>query len=208
MEVSSRRWRIVFFAVLWCSILLDGLTAAQTEMWRCVPANGKEIYSNRSLGPHCRTLDNLPKLIPAPVTPPQQNMEGAGTGIPQPRPPEPEQTPVAGGGRKIDPPSDDVITVHDVKATPNYNGVLGIATYQADMRLVNEDADWTAEKLCIEVRFRDPAKIFIDASQTACLDGLKPLDQRPFTVVYIGTIPAKISPVQAEARVLTVKWAK
>src|SRR6185503_21293924 len=102
----------------------------------------------------------------------------------------------------------DLITIRDIKATPNYNSLLGIATYQADMRLLNEDADWTAEKVCLEVRFRDPAKIFIDVQQIGCLEGLKSLESRPFTIVYTGIIPPRLSPIQAEVHVSSVKWVK
>lgn len=181
---------------------------AEAEIWACKKGDGGEIYSDRSLGGNCRKLEKLPELIPAPVTPVPRSPEEAGTGILQPRPAEPEQTPVAGGGRKIDPPSYDMITIHDVKATPNYNGALGTAVYQADMRLMNEDADWTAAEVCVEVRFRDPAKIFIDVQQARCLEGLKSLEDRAFTVVYIGTIPAKASPVEADVHVSSVKWVK
>jgi hypothetical protein len=101
-----------------------------------------------------------------------------------------------------------MVTIHDVKATPNYNGVLGTAVYQADMRLMNEDADWTAAEVCVEVRFRDPAKIFIDVQQARCLEGLKSMEDRAFTVVYIGTIPARVSPIEADVHVSSVKWVK
>ena len=86
--------------------------------------------------------------------------------------------------------------------------MLGIATYQADMRLLNEDADWTAERVCLEVHFRDPAKIFIDVHQIGCLEGLRSLESRPFTVVYTGIIPPRLSPIEAEVHVSSVKWGK
>jgi hypothetical protein len=181
---------------------------AKAEIWACKKGNGGEIYSDRSLGGNCRKLEKLPQLIPAPVTPAPSSREETGTEIVQPRPAEPEQTPVAGGGRKIDPPSYDLVTIHDVKATPNYNSALGTAVYQADMRLINEDADWTAAEVCVEVHFHDPPKIFIDVQQARCLEGLKSLEDRAFTVVYIGTIPAKVSAIEAEVHVSSVKWIK
>ena len=194
--------------VLLVIFLLGQAPFAGAEIWACKKGDGGEIYSDHSLGGNCRKLEKLPELIPAPVTPVPKSWEEVGTGILQPRPAEPEQTPVAGGGRKIDPPSYDMITIHDVKATPNYNGALGTAVYQADMRLMNEDPDWTAAEVCVEVHFRDPPKIFIDVQQARCLEGLKSLEDRAFTVVYIGTIPAKVSPVEADVRVSSVKWVK
>jgi hypothetical protein len=190
-------------------VLFGATTSAVAEIWACKKADGAEIYSDRSIGGHCRKLENLPKLIPAPVLPSPSRRQEAGTEASKPSPAEPEQKPVAGGGRKIDPPADDLITIRDVKATPNYNSLLGIATYQVDMRLLNEDADWTAEKVCLEVHFRDPAKIFIDVKQMGCLEeGLKALESRPFTIVYTGMIPPRLSPIQAEVHVALVKWVK
>src|SRR5438105_2107688 len=190
-------------------IFLFGPTPfAGAEIWACKKGNGGEIYSDHSLGGQCRKLEKLPQLIPAPVMPPPSSGEEAGTEVLQPRPVEPEQAPMAGGGRKIDPPSYDLVTIHDVKATPNYNGALGTAVYQADMRLINEDADWTAAEVCVEVHFHDPPKIFIDVQQARCLEDLKSLEDRAFTVVYIGTIPAKASPIEADVHVSSVKWVK
>jgi len=189
-------------------VLFGATTSAVAEIWACKKADGAEIYSDRSIGGHCRKLENLPKLIPAPVIPSPSSKQEAGAETSKPSPSESEQKPVAGGGRKIDPPAYDVITIRDVKATPNYNSMLGIATYQADMRLLNEDADWTAEKVCLEVHFRDPAKIFIDVKQMGCLEGLKSLESRPFTIVYTGMIPPRLSPIQAEVHVSLVKWVK
>jgi hypothetical protein len=189
-------------------VLLGATTSAVAEVWVCKKANGAETYSDRSLGGQCRKLENLPKLIPAPTIPSTSSTQETGPAPSKPRPAEPEQKPVSGGGRKIDPPSEDVITIRDIKATPNYNSKLGIATYQVDMRLLNEDADWTAEKVCLEVHFRDPAKIFIDAHQIGCLEGLKALESRPFTVVYTGIIPPRLSPIEAEVHVSSVKWGK
>ena len=41
-----------------------------------------------------------------------------------------------------------------------------------------------------------------------CLEGLKPLATRSFTVTYTGMIPPKLFPITAEARVDYVKWTK
>ena len=194
--------------LLFLAVLFGSTTTAVAEIWVCKKANGAEIYSDRSLGGHCRKSENLPKLIPAPVIPSPSSKQDADTEASKPSPAESEQKPVAGGGRKIDPPADDLITIRDIKATPNYNSLLGIATYQADMRLLNEDADWTAEKVCLEAHFSDPAKIFIDVKQMGCLEGLKSLEIRSFTIVYIGTIPPRLSAIQAEVHVALVKWVK
>ena len=194
--------------VLLVIFLFGSAPFAEADIWACKKGDGGEIYSDHSMGGQCHKLDKLPQLIPAPVIPAPSGGQEAGTEVLQPRPAEPEQTPVAGGGRKIDPPSYNMVTVHDVKATPNYNGAMGTAVYQADMRLTNEDADWTAAEVCVEVRFRDPAKIFIDVQQARCLEGLKSMEDRAFTVVYIGTIPAKASPIEAEVHVSSVKWIK
>jgi hypothetical protein len=189
------------------AVLFGATTTAVAEIWACKKPDGKEIYSDVNVGGHCRKLENLPKLIPAPVIPSPSGKQDAGTEATKPSP-EPEQKPVAGGGRKIDPPAYDLITIRDLKATPNYNSLLGIATYQADMRLLNEDADWTAEKVCLEAHFSDPAKIFIDVKQMGCLEGLKSLESRAFTIVYIGTIPPRLSAIEAEVHVEMVKWTK
>ena len=192
----------------WVLFFLGATPYASADIWACKKGDGTEIYSDRSLGGQCRKLENLPQLIPAPVIPLPSRRDEAGSEASKPSSAEAEEKPVPGGGRKIDPPGYEIITIHDVKATPNYNSTLGIATYHADMRLVNDDADWTAEKVCIEVHFRDPAKIFIDVQQIGCLEGLKALENRPFTVVYTGIIPPRLSPIEADVHVSSVKWVK
>jgi hypothetical protein len=185
-------------------ILAGTVSSLHADIYVCKRADGTEIYSDQSLGGQCRKLQNLPHLIPAPRVPSEESKPEAVT----PRMKDADPVPVPGGGRRIDPPADDAIVILDVKAFPNYNSMLGIAHYQANMRLQNGDSDWTAEEICVDVRFRDIAKVFIDVLKTGCLDGLKPMDDRPFTVVYTGTIPARLSPIQAEAKVSSVRWAK
>jgi hypothetical protein len=184
-------------------LLCGYIASAGADIWACKNPDGSETFSDVSTGPHCRRLQNLPQLIPAPVMPSQdrQPAEGQASGRSQP-------VPHAGGGRQIDPPADDAIYIRDVKAVPNYNSTLGTANYQADMRLMNGDPDWTAAQVCIDVHFRDRAKIFIDVHQKGCLEDLKPLDDRMLTVIYRGTIPPRLSPIEAEAHVSSVKWVK
>jgi hypothetical protein len=191
-------------------LCLWGATSfAGSDIWVCKKADGAEIYSNRNLNGECRKLEHLPQLIPAPAGPLPGSREEAGAEAPKPSPAESEEKPVPGRGRRIDPPSEDIITIGDVKATANYNTTLGIATYQADMRLLNDDADWTAEKVCVEVHFRDPGKIFIDVQQIGCLEGLKALENRVFTVVHTGLMPVRLSPaIEADIHVSSVKWVK
>ena len=85
---------------------------------------------------------------------------------------------------------------------------VGIANYQATMLLENGDSEWTAEKVCINVRFRDINLIFLDVQQVGCLEGLKPLDTRQLTVSYTGMVPPRLFPIRAEAKVDYVKWTK
>jgi len=120
----------------------------------------------------------------------------------------PPQAPTQGRGRQIDPPSDATISIRDLKAVPNFNSLLGIANYQATMQLENGDSAWTAEKLCIKVHFRDVMLTFVDVNQVGCLDNLKPMDVRTFTVTYTGMIPPRLFPIQAEATIAFVKWVK
>ena len=116
--------------------------------------------------------------------------------------------PTPGRGRRIDPPSDINITISDVKATPSFNSLLGIAQFQATMLVENGDTEWTGEKICITVRFRDVSLVFVDVNQIGCMEGLKPLATRSFTVTYTGMIPPRLFPITAEARVDYVKWTK
>jgi hypothetical protein len=185
-------------------LLCGSVQFVGADIWACKNADGSETYSDSSTGAQCRKLQNLPQLIPAPAMPSQDKPHDAeGRASSRSQPP-----PNAGGGRQLDPPADDAIYIRDIKAVPNYNSTLGTANYQADMRLMNGDPDWTAAQVCIDVHFRDRAKIFIDVHQKGCLEGLKPLDDRTLTVIYKGTIPPRLSPIEAEARVSSVKWVK
>jgi hypothetical protein len=185
-------------------LLCDSITSTGADIWACKNPDGSETFSDGSTGPQCRKLQNLPQLIPAPVIPSQDRQPDAESQASDKSQPVPR----AGGGRQIDPPADDAIYIRDVKAVPNYNSTLGTAHYQANMRLMNGDPDWTAAQVCIDVHFRDRAKIFIDVHQKGCLEDLKPLDDRALTVIYRGTIPPRLSPIEAEARVSSVKWVK
>lgn len=176
-------------------------------MWRCILPNGTEVFSDRAVSERCRKMEDLPPLLRAPQIPPV----APEASVPEKRTapaPEPEPRPTPGRGRAVDPPSDSAITIRDVKAIPNFNGILGIAHYQATMQLENGDADWTAEKVCVDVRFRDVTLVFLDVHQTGCLDGLKPLDARTFIVSYTGIMPPRVFPIEAEARVAFVKWMR
>ncbi|HXZ24859.1 MAG TPA: hypothetical protein VEI24_01455 [Nitrospiria bacterium] len=152
-------------------------------------------------------LKDLPPLLRVPSVVPPQPGEANPDETP-PVPPEPEQVPTPGRGRRIDPPDDAMITIRDVKAVPNFSSLLGIANYQATMLLENGDSAWTAERVCINVRFQDVSLIFLDVQQVGCMDDLKPLDTRPLTVTYTGSIPPRLFPIRAEAKVDYVKWTK
>jgi len=178
---------------------------AHAETWKCRQADGTEIFSDRNLSGQCAPVDESAPLMRVPSVPPP---DGAPPEEAKPAPQEPVQVPTPGRGRRIDPPSDANITISDVKATPNFNSLLGVAQYQATMFLGNGDTEWTAEKVCITVRFRDFSFIFLDVNQVGCMEGLKPLDTRPFTVTYTGLIPPRLFPILAEAKVDFVKWAK
>lgn len=95
-----------------------------------------------------------------------------------------------------------------MKATPHFNSGLGLAQFQATMVLANGDTEWTAAKVCVAVRFRDAGAIFLDVNQVGCMEGLKPLDTRSFTVTYTGLMPPRLFPIQAEAVMEYVKWTK
>ena len=190
--------------------VLFGAAAAEAETWKCKQADGSVVFSDRNLSGRCVPWEDTPPLMHVPSIPPlggapqEEARPEAGT----PAPKEPAQVPTPGRGRRIDPPSDASITISDVKATPSFNSLLGIAQYQATMVLENGDTEWTGEKICITVRFRDVSLVFVDVNQIGCMEGLKPLDARPFTVVYTGMIPPRLFPITAEARVDYVKWIK
>ena len=184
-----------------------GASLAQAETWRCTKPDGSVVYSDQNLSGECRKLEALPPLLRVPSVPPVPAEEGKPEAA-KPALPEPAQVPTPGRGRRIDPPSDAIITIRDLKAVPNFNSLLGIANFQATMLLENGDTEWTAERVCINVRFRDINMIFLDVQQVGCLEELKPLDSRQFTVTYTGMIPPRLFPIQGEAKVDYVKWTK
>jgi hypothetical protein len=192
----------VLFA--WTAVL-GAATAANAEMWKCKQADGTVVFSDRNLSGQCAPFEEtpllrIPSVLPPGGAPPEEARPDAGAPAPQ--------VPTPGRGRRIDPPNDTIITISDVKATPNFNSLLGVARYEATMFLGNGDTEWTAERVCINVRFRDINMIFVDVNQIGCMEGLKPLDIRSFTVIYTGMIPPKLFPITAEAKVDYVKWVK
>lgn len=192
-----------------CCVLF-GASAAQAETWKCKQPDGTVVFSDRNLTGQCAPWEDTPPLMRVPSIPP---LGGAPQAEARPEavtpvPPAPAQVPTPGRGRRIDPPSDTNITISDVKATPSFNSLLGIAQFQATMVLENGDTEWTAEKICVTVRFRDVSLVFVDVNQIGCMEGLKPLDSRSFMVNYTGTIPPKRFPITAEAKVDYVKWTK
>jgi hypothetical protein len=203
------RGLIVCFLFAWTAVLGEA-PAANAETWKCKQPDGTVIFSDRNLSGQCAPVDESAPLMRVPSIPPPGGAPPAeakpDTGAPVPQ--APVQVPTPGRGRRIDPPSDAIITISDVKATPNFNSLLGIAQYQATMFLGNGDTEWTAEKVCINVRFRDFSFIFLDVQQVGCMEGLKPLDTRSFTVTYTGMIPPRLFPILAEAKVDYVKWVK
>src|SRR5213593_2278726 len=202
LSLKGRGLFIVFLLVL-CSVML-GASLVVAETWRCTKPDGSVVYSDQNLSGECRKLEALPPLLRVPSVPPGPAEEAK----PEPPAPEPAQVPTPGCGRRIDPPNDAVITIRDLTAIPNFNSLLGIANYQATMLLENGDSEWTAERVCINVRFRDVNLIFLDVQQVGCLEGLKPLDTRQLTVSYTGMVPPRLFPIRAEAKVDYVKWTK
>lgn len=200
------RIRLAGLTIVWCAVTAMG-PFAYAEMWKCKQPDGTEIFSDRNLTGQCAPMVEGPPLLRVPSVPPVP-AEEAKPEPATPAPPEPAQVPTPGRGRRIDPPSDAIITIRDLKAIPNFNSLLGIANYQATMLLENGDSDWTAERVCINVRFRDVTLIFLDVQQVSCAEGLKPLETRPFTVTYTGMIPPRLFPIQGEAKVDYVKWTK
>ena len=190
-----------------CCIVATMASTAQAETWRCTKPDGSVVYSDQNLSGECRKLEALPPLLRVPSVPPVPAEEGKPEAA-KPALPEPAQVPTPGRGRRIDPPSDAIITIRDLKAVPNFNSLLGIANFQATMLLENGDTEWTAERVCINVRFRDVTLIFLDVQQVSCMEGLKPLETRQFTVTYTGMIPPRLFPIQGEAKVDYVKWTK
>lgn len=210
MLMRTRALAPVGCVLVLLAAVLGGATAAQAETWKCKQADGSVVFSDRNLSGQCAPVDEsvplmrMPAVPPPGGTPPEEARPEAG----MPAPKEPVQVPTPGRGRRIDPPSDTNITISDVKATPSFNSILGIAQYQATMVLENGDSEWTGEKVCVTVRFRDVSLVFVDVNQIGCMEGLKPLDARSFTVVYTGMIPPRLFPIWAEAKVDYVKWTK
>ena len=204
------RGKVKTFALSALLVLLVAPSVGLAETWKCKQADGSVVFSDRNLSGQCAPVDEsvplmrVPSVPPPAGTAPEEAKPEAGT----PTPKEPMQVPTPGRGRRIDPPADTIITISDVKATPSFNSLLGIAQYQATMMLENGDSEWTAEKICIAVRFRDVSLVFVDVNQVGCMEGLKPLDARSFTVVYTGMIPPRLFPIRAEAKVDYVKWTK
>jgi len=194
------------FAIVFCALATMASTA-QAETWKCKQPDGTVIFSDQNLTGQCARMGEGPPLLRVPSVPPGP-AEEAKPELAKPAPPEPAQVPTPGRGRRMDPPSDAIITIRDVKAVPNFNSLLGIANFQATMLLENGDTEWTAERVCINVRFRDVTLIFLDVQQVSCMEGLKPLETRQFTVTYTGMIPPRLFPIQGEAKVDYVKWTK
>ena len=212
MSISHADAFTVLAVRMACGLLLIGFIGssatgpAHGETWICVQPDGTEAYADRPITGQCALAKEMRPLTRVPSVAPDA-MEDTKPEAPKPVVPPP-QAPTQGRGRQIDPPSDATISIHDLKAVPNFNSLLGIANYQATMQLENGDSAWTAEKLCIKVHFRDVMLTFVDVNQVGCLDNLKPMDVRTFTVTYTGMIPPRLFPIQAEATIAFVKWVK
>jgi hypothetical protein len=200
--------RVISFSFLiTCIGLLFQVELTAADTWRCVRPDGTEIFSDRMISEKCRKMEDLPPLMRAPAVPPVAPEE-AKPEEPSPPPREAEQVPTPGRGRRIDPPGDAAISIQVLKATPNFNSLLGVAQYEATLFVENGDSNWTAEKVCVNVRFRDFNFIFLDVNQVGCLDNLRPVEGRTFPVVYTGMIPPRLFPIRAEATLAFVKWTK
>jgi hypothetical protein len=103
-------------------------------------------------------------------------------------------------------PSNNAIEIRDVRLKTIDKGKRS-ERYEVQMTIHNIDENWSAAEVCIHVRFRDPGKKVVDAHQTACLQNLKPLEQRQFIVSYAGSFPRYASKVIPEPQVASVKWA-
>ncbi len=185
-----------------------GQPSSPEALWACTLPDGSLVFTDRELSGDCRPVSDLPdlqRLAPGldqeSAEPPVEEPEGAVA-------PMPEPGPIPGGSRRIDPPGNTVIRITDIEATPNFNSALGIAQYQATMSLENVDSTWTAEKVCIDVRFHDRSRIFVDVHQIGCLEDLQPFAPRTLTVTYTGIVPPRLVPIEAEAEVDYVKWTK
>src|SRR2546428_12501905 len=129
-----------------CCIVAKRASTAKAETWRCTKPDGSVVYSDQNLSGECRKLEALPPLLRVPSVPPVPAEEGKPEAA-KPALPEPAQVPTPGRGRRIDPPSDAIITIRDLKAVPNFHSLLRIAHFQATMLLENGDTEWTAERV-------------------------------------------------------------
>ena len=152
MSISHADAFTVLAVRMACGLLLIGFIGssatgpAHGETWICVQPDGTEAYADRPITGQCALAKEMRPLTRVPSVAPDA-MEDTKPEAPKPVVPPP-QAPTQGRGRQIDPPSDATISIHDLKAVPNFNSLLGIANYQATMQLENGDSAWTAEKLC------------------------------------------------------------
>ena len=102
-------------------------------------------------------------------------------------------------------PSNNAIEIRDTRLNHIDNTKNG-ERYEVQMNIRNSEENGSATEVCVHVRFRDPAKKLVDAHQTTCLQNLKPLEQRRFTVTYAGSFPRFVSKVIPEPQVASVKW--
>ena len=102
-------------------------------------------------------------------------------------------------------PSNNVIEIRDVTLN-NIDKGKRSERYEVQMSIRNSDENWRAAEVCVHIRLRDPAKKVFDAHQTACLQNLKPLEERRFVVTYAGSFPRSVSKVISESQVSAVKW--
>jgi hypothetical protein len=189
--------------------LVHGQAPSDNQLWACTQQDGAIVFSDRELTAECVPLEDLPSLQRSPHPPKQESRSVADTdSAPEIEPVVPPPTPIPGGGRRSDPPANASITIRDVDAVPNFNSVLGIAQYRATMELENVDSTWTAEKVCVDVRFRDLGRIFVDVHQVGCLRDLMPFVPKTLTITWTGVIPPRAVPIDAEAAVDFVQWRK
>ncbi len=193
--------------MLACLLAMAWANLVHSELWICPQADGSVLYSDRDLGDECRPKEDLEPLQRIP-SPPSLPLEGESTESLLAPSQNPTPRPRAGGGRRIDPPPDSAIIIRNIAAIPNFNSLLGVAHYQATMEVENVDGEWMAQKVCVNVRFRDINRIFLDVQQVGCLENLQPLTPKTFTVTYTGLIPPRLFPIEAEAVVDFVKWTR
>jgi hypothetical protein len=157
---------VIYFLFLVVCAWLVGASVAQAETWQCTKPDGSVVYSDQNLSGQCRKLDNLPPLLRVPSAPPPPPEE-ANPEKPPPVPPEPEQVPTPGRGRRIDPPSDAAIMYTLVGQ---------------ELRVRNVDPDWTAEKVCIEVERSGYLRGLGEGNYAICLDPMRPAEERTLMV--------------------------